>query len=336
MTNFFYYDTNGQKFGPVNSQQLRALVTQKIITPQTPMETDAGHKGLAGQIPGLFTAPAPFDPFATATPQTTPRPIQRSDSTSLMDKIKTKPVIFGGITAVVLLLLFGGVWVMSSASSPRSTTEKQEETAKTSSDSDDKLAATETDETDLQADTAGLRLTSDEDRIFLFTKKTVSRIDHNKIFFHVTFDESPALAGHVDIKGKAIPYEITSSDTSVADKGQQFKGKTFTTIKGRRDNYETDVTSVKGLKPGTVTFTVIAGEHSDSKKIEVIQTDLDQTFSEKKIMTRFGFPTEKSGTKWYYKNSDYGPIEITFYQGEVFEVATWKKSILGPSPHNHP
>lgn len=71
MPNFFYYDANGQKFGPVNDVQLKSLATQGVINPQTPLETDSGHRGQAGQIPGLFATPAPANPFA-ATPQPVP------------------------------------------------------------------------------------------------------------------------------------------------------------------------------------------------------------------------------------------------------------------------
>ena len=53
MPNFYYTDATGAKQGPVNEQQLQALVSQRIITPQTQLETEAGHKGFAGQIPGL-------------------------------------------------------------------------------------------------------------------------------------------------------------------------------------------------------------------------------------------------------------------------------------------
>ena len=61
MPNYLYLDANGQKQGPVNDLQLQALVAQGIITPDTPLATDTGHKGKAGQIPGLFaTAPSPF------------------------------------------------------------------------------------------------------------------------------------------------------------------------------------------------------------------------------------------------------------------------------------
>jgi hypothetical protein len=56
MTNFFYFDQTNQKQGPVSEQQLRELVAQGIIGPHTPMEADGRHKGVAGQIPGLFVA----------------------------------------------------------------------------------------------------------------------------------------------------------------------------------------------------------------------------------------------------------------------------------------
>jgi len=51
---YFYIDANGEKQGAFNAQQLKALAMQGVITPQTPMETATGQKGLAGQIPGLF------------------------------------------------------------------------------------------------------------------------------------------------------------------------------------------------------------------------------------------------------------------------------------------
>jgi len=56
MSNFFYFDQNNQKLGPVTEEQLKELAAQGAITAQTPMETDTGHKGVAGQIPGLFPA----------------------------------------------------------------------------------------------------------------------------------------------------------------------------------------------------------------------------------------------------------------------------------------
>ena len=53
MPNFYYIDANGQKQGLVTEQQLQALAAQGVIAPNTPMETEGGHKGLAEQIPGL-------------------------------------------------------------------------------------------------------------------------------------------------------------------------------------------------------------------------------------------------------------------------------------------
>ena len=53
MPNFFYFDQVNQKCGPVNDQQLQALVEQGVIGKNTLLETEGGHKGLACQIPGL-------------------------------------------------------------------------------------------------------------------------------------------------------------------------------------------------------------------------------------------------------------------------------------------
>jgi len=64
MANYFYIDANGQKRGPLNGSQLQALATRGDITPTTPLETDTGHQGVAGQIPGLkFKSPEP-PPFS--------------------------------------------------------------------------------------------------------------------------------------------------------------------------------------------------------------------------------------------------------------------------------
>ena len=53
MPNYFYTDASGQKQGPINEVQLQAMATRGVITPDTPLETDTGHIGTAGQIPGL-------------------------------------------------------------------------------------------------------------------------------------------------------------------------------------------------------------------------------------------------------------------------------------------
>ena len=63
MPNWFYIDANGQKQGPVSDSQLKTLAAQGIIQPDSPLATDTGKKGTAGQIRGLFpvasSAPAP-------------------------------------------------------------------------------------------------------------------------------------------------------------------------------------------------------------------------------------------------------------------------------------
>ena len=61
MANFFIIDSSGQKHGAFTPQQLKELAARGKINPQTPLETDTGHKGTAGQIPGLFaTTQSPF------------------------------------------------------------------------------------------------------------------------------------------------------------------------------------------------------------------------------------------------------------------------------------
>jgi len=101
MPNFFYFDQNNQKCGPVNEQQLKALAVQGVINPNTPLMTDTGHQGLAGQIPGLFAAtPPPF--IAASTPQ------MPSHSPQLPSNF-TKPKVLiplGGCGCLTLLLLF--------------------------------------------------------------------------------------------------------------------------------------------------------------------------------------------------------------------------------------
>jgi len=69
MPNYFYTDASGQRQGPINDQLLRVLVAQKTILPTTSLETAGGHKGVAGQIPGLFPAtpagPIPAPPTSS-------------------------------------------------------------------------------------------------------------------------------------------------------------------------------------------------------------------------------------------------------------------------------
>ena len=50
MANYFYYDANGEKQGPVNAEQFRALVNQAIIRPYTKVETEDGRQTVAREF----------------------------------------------------------------------------------------------------------------------------------------------------------------------------------------------------------------------------------------------------------------------------------------------
>jgi hypothetical protein len=73
LPNFFYYDEDGTKRGPLTPQQVKDLAARGTITAETVMETDNGYKGKAGQIKGLFGNPpspqaVPVPPVAAAPP----------------------------------------------------------------------------------------------------------------------------------------------------------------------------------------------------------------------------------------------------------------------------
>jgi hypothetical protein len=54
MANYYFNDTYGQRQGPFDEHQIREMAVHGDLQPHTPMETDTGHRGVAGQIPGLF------------------------------------------------------------------------------------------------------------------------------------------------------------------------------------------------------------------------------------------------------------------------------------------
>ena len=124
MPNYFFTDTNGTKRGPLTPQQLKALAEQGRITPSTPLETDTGHKGLAGQIRGLFSAP-PNPPPATpsAIPSATLSVGQAEPQCAAASAAPAasgnKGLLFAAIGGGVLVLLIGIAvgWLMMSGSS---------------------------------------------------------------------------------------------------------------------------------------------------------------------------------------------------------------------------
>jgi len=52
-SNYFFIDSDGIRQGPLTPVRLQTLADRGIITPTTPLETDTGHTGLAGQIHSL-------------------------------------------------------------------------------------------------------------------------------------------------------------------------------------------------------------------------------------------------------------------------------------------
>ena len=71
MPNYFFTDSDGNKWGPLTEKRLQTLIDRGTVVPTTPLTTDTGHTGLAGQIPGLNfdnVVPHPF-----AQPMQTPR-----------------------------------------------------------------------------------------------------------------------------------------------------------------------------------------------------------------------------------------------------------------------
>jgi len=80
MSTWFYYDSNGQKQGPVSGGQLKGLAKAGLITPGTLVETEDGKTALAKKVNGLTfgTLPQPEtiqpvvpNPVPIAPPQTT-------------------------------------------------------------------------------------------------------------------------------------------------------------------------------------------------------------------------------------------------------------------------
>ena len=119
MPNYFVTDANGNKRGPITPQQLKALAEQGRITPSTPLETDTGHKGLAGQIRGLFGAP-PNPPSATppatlsvgqAEPQSASVPVVTGKNNLLL-------IATGGGVLILLMGIAIGWLMMSGSSTP--------------------------------------------------------------------------------------------------------------------------------------------------------------------------------------------------------------------------
>jgi len=64
MSTWYYYNENGQKFGPVGGSELKQLVQQGWIARATVVETESGQKARAEKVKGLFQVPSPTTPDA--------------------------------------------------------------------------------------------------------------------------------------------------------------------------------------------------------------------------------------------------------------------------------
>lgn len=69
MSNWYYYDKNGNKVGPITTLALKALAQQGMIAVETVVENEQGRTSKAGEINGLFTGPMPpIQNYAHTTP----------------------------------------------------------------------------------------------------------------------------------------------------------------------------------------------------------------------------------------------------------------------------
>lgn len=109
MTNFILTDKNGKKH-QINEQQLQTLAAQGKIQPTTPLETDTGHTGLAGQIPGLFNAPPPQSAAPAQTiPQSVSVPAIKESKTSY------RTILVVGLILVILAAFGLSIYVFNAS-----------------------------------------------------------------------------------------------------------------------------------------------------------------------------------------------------------------------------
>lgn len=90
MSQWFYFDKNGQKVGPIDSNSLKKLAEHGTITPDTIVMTETGQSGKAGGIKGLVFSPSisPVPPNAPVMPPALPfnHPIEKTKNDSAFEK----------------------------------------------------------------------------------------------------------------------------------------------------------------------------------------------------------------------------------------------------------
>lgn len=68
MVNWFYFDENGKKLGPIDSATLKTLAKHGIVAPDTIIENDAGKSAKACNIKGLEFVPSTSPPLFIQEP----------------------------------------------------------------------------------------------------------------------------------------------------------------------------------------------------------------------------------------------------------------------------
>ena len=144
MANWYYYDKNGEKIGPITTSALKAIAAQGHITPETVIENRNGRSVVAGTVNGLtFPKPAPHitngiygltppplpqppvgpNPFSAAPPQganpftvpvpkvkqTTPQNVVVPVPLSVSPVKKNRPSFWISIVGVLLLASVAGI-----------------------------------------------------------------------------------------------------------------------------------------------------------------------------------------------------------------------------------
>ena len=96
MANLYYYDSNGQKRGPVSFEQLKQLALQGVVSPETKLETEEGKTGQAKNVKDLtFPETAiqePIQPESATTDQATPEAAPQE-----LTRVKPEPSVTEGI-----------------------------------------------------------------------------------------------------------------------------------------------------------------------------------------------------------------------------------------------
>ena len=108
MADWFYYDIQNSKIGPITSAQLKSLAAKGVINPDTVIETDTGRKSTAGKIQGLVFLPLTQQPPAEALviPDASKVPFTQL----VREHLKKPGVITAFIAGMALMFVFDCIY----------------------------------------------------------------------------------------------------------------------------------------------------------------------------------------------------------------------------------